>query len=256
MIIRVLMAAQRIEHLPEVLTCAFLAILFILAITILASLVILGAMGTHARHSGEQEEYLAEALRQHQKRWAHMRRVRKAEMKFRAAQQQKYKLLHLGTSTFHFLNRSCQSVVLNFGVRQFLNTRFKPKPHDKTPWVERLKWPSRTQSIVKTSIRPSHKPRSPQSSTKLNTSKSWWRQGRPEALFRLVSYGGEPNLPVINTSVEPRDTAMIGPEENPVQEPASLDDDQNESPSPSSSTSTVRDGSPRASEGNQRSHEK
>ena len=105
MIIRVLMAARRIEHLPEVLIYAFLAILFILAITILASLVILGAMGTHARHSGEQEEYLAEALRQHQKRWAHMRRVRKAEMKFRAAQQQKYKLLHLGTSTFHFMNR-------------------------------------------------------------------------------------------------------------------------------------------------------
>lgn len=109
MIVRLFTAADRIHHLIEVLTYAFLGTLFILAITILAALVILGAMGTHSRHSGEQEEYLAEALRQHQKRWAHMRRMRKAEMKLFATQQQRYRLWQLSTSTYDLLNKVSHS---------------------------------------------------------------------------------------------------------------------------------------------------
>lgn len=110
-IARLFTAAKRIDHLIDVLTYALLGTLFILATTILAALVILGAMGTHSRHSGEQEEYLAEALRQHQKRWAHMRRMRKAEMKMRATQQQRYILWQLSTSTYDLLNRVSHSGV-------------------------------------------------------------------------------------------------------------------------------------------------
>lgn len=85
------MMIARVRGLPESLVVAFLGIIFVLITTIISAFVVFRVIGTEPCHSGEQEKLLAESLRYHRAKWAHMERMRRAELDRMNAQQRKIK---------------------------------------------------------------------------------------------------------------------------------------------------------------------